>query len=284
MKIKAYFGNIKNEIVTLIKSAEHSVRVAVAWLTDEDLIRELTTISLKGITVTVILSNSEQNFIYPHRFRKFLESGGSLYVCTTIFMHHKFCLVDNNYLINGSYNWSYTARNSEENIIVIDIFDDFVDTLLFKQFSFRFEKIKNEHSLKVDHYSNLNSITLLDKEKVLDPEETRLMELHKKLEEAIQNSITTSRKIGVPLNYDDLQARIIRDGGGANFIHRILREEMGQNEMKSGFRKLEEFIPHKVELSLEYLVCIPEYRELFTKEESDFCLKLMKKYDFFLNS
>jgi hypothetical protein len=69
------------------------------------------------------------------------------------------------------------------------------------------------------------------------------------------------------------------DGGGVEFIKRILHDEMTSGEMKSGFRKLEEPIPHKVDLSLEYLTSRPKYQKLFSDKEVEFCRKLMVKYN-----
>lgn len=62
------------------------------------------------------------------------------------------------------------------------------------------------------------------------------------------------------------------------FIKRILHDEISSGEMKSGFRKLEEKIPHRVDLSLEYLVTRDNFRVLFSDKEFEFCKKLMDKY------
>lgn len=281
MKTKAHFYKIKDEIIGYLKNAKYDVRLAVAWLTDEDLILELTKLVLIGINVTIVISNSDQNFVNPGRFKKFLDNGGLLYICKTVFMHHKFCVIDQDLLINGSYNWSYTARGSEENIIAHHFYKEVDQTItLLQQFIFRFNKIVGECE-KITYYKDISNILHIGQASILSVEENRLISLHKQLEQHIQASIKQSQLLKIQLNYDDLQARIIRDGGGANFIHRILREEMSASEMKSGFRKLEEFIPHKVELSLEYLVCLPEYYELFNEEEIVFCMRLMNKYNLF---
>ena len=142
MHTRAYFFKIKDEIVKQLHTAKVSVFVAVAWLTDEDLIRELSKLSSTGVKVTVVMSNSDQNFLHPERFKSFLNNGAELFVCNAIFMHHKFCIIDDHGLINGSYNWSYNARGSEENIIIhrVEANDAPAQTLL-KQFLFRFQNI-----------------------------------------------------------------------------------------------------------------------------------------------
>jgi DNA uptake protein ComE-like DNA-binding protein len=36
-------------------------------------------------------------------------------------MHHKFAIIDNNLLLTGSYNWTFSANNrNDENLMVID--------------------------------------------------------------------------------------------------------------------------------------------------------------------
>lgn len=69
------------------------------------------------------------------------------------------------------------------------------------------------------------------------------------------------------------------DGGGGEFIKRTLCDEMTSGDMKSGFKKLEEPIPNRVDLSLEYLVSRPRYQKLFSDKELGFCIALMKKYN-----
>jgi hypothetical protein len=73
--------------------------------------------------------------------------------------------------------------------------------------------------------------------------------------------------------------RMESDGGGVEFIKRIIHDEITTGDMKSGFKKLEEQIPNRVDLSLEYLVSRPKYESLFTKQEVEFCKKLMTKYN-----
>lgn len=42
MKSVAHFSNIRNEIIGQLRKATLEIKVAIAWLTDEDIIRTLT--------------------------------------------------------------------------------------------------------------------------------------------------------------------------------------------------------------------------------------------------
>ena len=46
MKATAHFSSIKNEIIRNLKNAKQEIKVAVAWITDEDIIR---TLALKDV-------------------------------------------------------------------------------------------------------------------------------------------------------------------------------------------------------------------------------------------
>lgn len=280
MQTNAHFENIKATLIQNIKSARLNLKLAVAWLTDGDLIRELAKLAENGIAVEVAISDDPQNFINAARFKAFLAAGGKLYICKAIFLHHKFCVIDDKVLINGSYNWSYAAQRSEENIIIYSLEKTGESADLFKQFSTRFKRITNMWSTAVEQYSEIRNLPLAAAVS-LNEEEKALVLLHQNLEAQIDRTIKESMKLKVSLNFDDIYARIKRDGGGAHYIKRILQDEMDSREMKSGFNKLLALDPPRLDLSLEYLVCIPEYRTLFTNDQLNFCLKLMQAYGLF---
>ena len=108
--------------------------------------------------------------------------------------------------------------------------------------------------------------------------ENQLTQKRQEFENAIRQNVDKSVAAGIPLT-PNLMERMVRDGGGVEFVKRLLHDEMTSGDMKSGFRKLEEHIPHKVDLSFEYLVSRPNFEKLFSNEEVEFCKKLMKKYN-----
>jgi hypothetical protein len=108
----------------------------------------------------------------------------------------------------------------------------------------------------------------LDEEEIL---------LRKELEIAVKKSIDEALALKIDISKMVIE-RIKIDGGGVEFIKRILHDEIVTGEMKSGFKKLTKPIPHRVDLSLEYIVSRPKFEKLFTDEEIIFCNKLMSKY------
>jgi hypothetical protein len=110
---------------------------------------------------------------------------------------------------------------------------------------------------------------------VMDETEIRLREL---FQQRIETSFAKTQALKIPVGELLLQ-RMEKDGGGVEFVKRILHDEITSGDMKPGFKQLEKQIPHKVELSLEYLVIQPEFTSLFSTEEVEFCRKLMAKYN-----
>ena len=59
-------------------------------------------------------------------------------VTQEVIMHHKFCLIDRNTSINGSYNYSLNAStNNVENVTISD------ESTIYSQFLTEFERLKH---------------------------------------------------------------------------------------------------------------------------------------------
>jgi phosphatidylserine/phosphatidylglycerophosphate/cardiolipin synthase-like enzyme len=281
MQAVVHFSNIRNEIIGQLKKATQEIKVAVAWLTDEDVIRVLTQRAENGIIVTVVMSESKENFRNVSKWKDFLRHNGRLHIARPKFLHHKFCIIDNRTIVNGSYNWTYFAQSNEENIMVIYLetgIDE--DDRFLKQFEAKHKFFCDKASQQIIEVVELNQFR--ERGKVgaemlahLDEEEIRLRQ---ELEEDVKKSFDEALRIGIPISTLLLE-RMKLDGGGVEFIKRILHDEMTSGDMKSGFKKLEEPIPHRVDLSLEYLASISKYQKLFTDKEVGFCKKLMEKYN-----
>jgi hypothetical protein len=196
------------------------------------------------------------------------------------FLHHKFCIIDNTVIINGSYNWSYAARSNEENITILSREKDVrEENLVFDGFRAKHNFLCNKCSLAIADPSALDSFrnSAIDTSHWLSTLDEQEIALRLEFQEAIKRSFAIALSLHLSIS-PTLLERMEREGGGVEFVKRILHDEMTTGEMKSGFKKLAEHIPHKVELSLEYLVSRPKFSSLFTAEEVGFCTALMSKY------
>lgn len=119
---KAYFKNIRSEIIPLLRNAKQEVVVAMAWFTSKELFQTIIDCLQRNVKVELILLDNASNFMYyAPDFNIFINAGGILRIARVSngFMHHKFCVIDNSYVITGSYNWTYYAETRNiENIFV----------------------------------------------------------------------------------------------------------------------------------------------------------------------
>lgn len=119
---KAYFENIKREIIPLLDHAQKQVNVAMAWFTNQEFLDALISCLHRDVNVELVLLDDPINWTpYAPDFNKFISNGGILHIASTgsKFMHNKFCVIDNQCVITGSYNWTYYAETRNlENVII----------------------------------------------------------------------------------------------------------------------------------------------------------------------
>lgn len=121
MNTEVYFENIAASILEELAGASRSIRVAVAWFTDQHLFDVLLQKASEGVAVIVIIRNDIINLGQAGlAWQELLDANGTLYFSpNTPALHHKFCLIDDETLLFGSYNWTYGARRNRENMVVI---------------------------------------------------------------------------------------------------------------------------------------------------------------------
>jgi phosphatidylserine/phosphatidylglycerophosphate/cardiolipin synthase-like enzyme len=107
-------------IIKIIDSAEKYVYVAIYSFTLDSLGDALIRARDRGVDVKVVIER-EQGEVKGSEYERLLKAGinvrldGNKYL-----MHHKFMVVDGKIVVTGSYNWSYSAEeNNDENMIVV---------------------------------------------------------------------------------------------------------------------------------------------------------------------
>jgi len=145
---EACFSNIRTKLIEKISKAQNEISIAVAWFTNQDLFNAIIECLNKNIRIDIILIDDYINKNeYGLNFSYFIEKGGNLFFSTNVkIMHNKFCIIDNQIVITGSYNWTYYAENKNwENILITK------NSAIINQYRVEFDKIKTTLQ-KVEQY------------------------------------------------------------------------------------------------------------------------------------
>lgn len=107
---------IRSRLIISINEAQSSILVAVAFFTDRGIAEALVKSHKRGVNVQVVVSNAQMN----SDVRSILANNNVvIYQVEDSLMHVKFMVVDEEKVINGSYN--YTLRAAKENKEVVNI-------------------------------------------------------------------------------------------------------------------------------------------------------------------
>ncbi len=131
-----HLHDIRPVILKNLQQAAQSIEAAVAWFTDEAIFDLLLQRLRDGVRVTLVLNDDNINHQTPFDWSEFSRLGGRAYYFgndTGGIMHHKFCVIDAETLLMGSYNWTYRAANqNRENLLVLTSADG-IDTTPFQR-------------------------------------------------------------------------------------------------------------------------------------------------------
>jgi len=141
MQTTVYFNrDIKPALTRHLQAARQEVLLAVAWLNDEDLFALLKEKAQDAIKVAILITEDPtHNKLDYHTLA---DAGATVYryAQEDSLMHHKFCLIDGQTLITGSYNWTFGASlHNQENIVVIQN-----DKTSFEQYRQEFQRLIDE--------------------------------------------------------------------------------------------------------------------------------------------
>ena len=142
MKTHAYFENIQSEIIEVLQSAQYKIRIAVAWFTDSQLFDILLSKAKKGVKIELLLANNFINHESSINYEQLNQFGGNVAFIgndseKAPLMHNKFCIIDDEILVFGSYNWTRKAQSNHESITIIE-----GNRELIIDFNQEFEKIR----------------------------------------------------------------------------------------------------------------------------------------------
>lgn len=136
--ISAHFESIYDHLTSALRQARFSVRICVAWMNPELYRHVLDGLIDRGVTIEIAYFNVMQN----RKLKAYCDDRKITQYAvrprfSRTFMHHKFCIIDDEILITGSYNWTKNAALGFENIIIADR-----ELTLVKQFKHEYEDVR----------------------------------------------------------------------------------------------------------------------------------------------
>lgn len=112
---KEIYAKIHRELL----KAKSEILIATAWFTDESLFDILSTKLDLGVAVEIIIADNQDNERLD--FDRIVAQGGAVYKIKSSGygnMNQKFCVIDKQIALHGSYNWTLNAKkNNHESII-----------------------------------------------------------------------------------------------------------------------------------------------------------------------
>ena len=123
-KTEVYFSlsdNPQKEIIKNINLAEAFINIAMYIFTDKEIALPLIKAYERGVKVRLYLDKDQVDYRYSQS-RFLVQKGIKTRVSSNKYiMHNKFAIIDNRILLTGSYNWTFSANNrNDENLLIID--------------------------------------------------------------------------------------------------------------------------------------------------------------------
>lgn len=112
------FAKNRDVILSYLNNAKVSIDIAMAWFTSDVFLPILLQKKEENLRIRIIINNDVVNAIHgcdlsSFSLKRIKGKNGGL-------MHNKLCIIDNQVVITGSYNWSDNAENKNvENIAII---------------------------------------------------------------------------------------------------------------------------------------------------------------------
>lgn len=125
-----------NTIVSHLRQAKHHIDLCVFTLSDDRISREVLAAHRRGVALRFVTDNDKEHDAGSD-VAELRRAGIPIAVDRTeAHMHHKFAIFDGAWLLNGSYNWTRSAcEHNEENLVASN------DPQLVARFQAEFERL-----------------------------------------------------------------------------------------------------------------------------------------------
>ena len=127
-------GGCQQAVISQISKATKTIDIAMYYLTARETSQELIKAKDRNVQIRIVLDQSQEGGAYA-KSRFLIKNGINAKIHTgSGLMHNKFAVIDGKTLITGSFNWTATAEEkNEENLLII------TDQALITKYQERFE-------------------------------------------------------------------------------------------------------------------------------------------------
>lgn len=278
MQTEAVFEGISKRIEKELKTAQSSIYIAVAWFTNRNLFDVLLEKAQDGIHVQLMLSNDHINTNSHVDHTRLRIKNSAAYLIgdgDRDLMHNKFCVIDGDTVINGSYNWSYKAERNHESIVITK-----GDNFLAEQFIEQFKKICGNYyhedeltTLEIPIQKIVKRAEILKNYIILEDEDDILRE-NEKLKEYKSNVSINNITQAIDKGNFSRAAEIIEEFVSNN-NSLIVHEDVNISALKLEIRQLEHQLKAYDDEKIELEKTLTEFYSLHTQELKGYMLELI---------
>lgn len=116
-------GSCASQLIALISRANSSIHVMIYEFSNTDIANALVKAKQRGVDVKIIMDGSEAESQNVGAVAVLSQGGVPLKDYTPLngILHDKVAIIDGYIVVTGSYNWSYSADNfNDENMLVLN--------------------------------------------------------------------------------------------------------------------------------------------------------------------
>lgn len=137
--VRAHFSpgdECRNAIIQQINAARRTLDICVFTISDDRISESILAAHQRSIKIRIV-SDNDKSGDRGSDIHRLAQAGVPIRLDRSSYhMHHKYALVDDNYLITGSFNWTRSASDkNQENIILLD------DQSLVSEFAEQFDSL-----------------------------------------------------------------------------------------------------------------------------------------------
>lgn len=161
-----------------------SVKIAVAWINFKIFYHIFDNLLRRGVNLQIIINDDFINAKNDDIIDNLIKAGAVInkrkMPTSKQYMHEKFCIIDDSYVLNGSYNWSLNANKNFENLMIVDekiVVDKFINEFntiinmnseyikqLYKCSSYNVMVLEEEDNMCIGTIYNIIDGELIEKE------------------------------------------------------------------------------------------------------------------------